>query len=141
MDIPSQLHRCGPTRLHDSRHRPMCSSEYNELVLQQVDSQRSIYSSIHKANHKSIDRPFHLTFHLSITFLIITVRRHVFVFRLFYTYLSPRIVTAVARPIMTYGSQLWAIDADGEGINQSAVQYLETVQNTCLRGIIGAYQT
>ncbi|KAF1982806.1 hypothetical protein K402DRAFT_319728, partial [Aulographum hederae CBS 113979] len=41
---------------------------------------------------------------------------------------------------MTYGSQLWAIDADGERINQSAIQCLETVQNTCLRRIIGAYK-
>ncbi|KAF1983307.1 hypothetical protein K402DRAFT_320367, partial [Aulographum hederae CBS 113979] len=40
---------------------------------------------------------------------------------------------------MTYGSQLWAIDADGERINQSVIQCLEIVQNTCLRRIIGAY--
>ncbi|KAF1986087.1 hypothetical protein K402DRAFT_98851 [Aulographum hederae CBS 113979] len=78
----------------------MCNSQYNELVLQQVDSQRSIYSSIHNSVHKSIDQPFHLTFHLSITLLIITVRRHVFVFRLFYTYLSPRIVTG-SKPLLT----------------------------------------
>ena len=53
---------------------------------------------------------------------------------------SKLIYSAVVRPIMTYGAQIWAVQTDGSMIPSSRIKQLGTVQNKCLRKIMGAYK-
>ncbi len=53
---------------------------------------------------------------------------------------SRLLYSAVARPIMTYGSQIWSINENGSPIAPSKTAELEKVQNKCLRRILGAYK-
>ena len=53
---------------------------------------------------------------------------------------SKLLYSAVVRPIMTYGVQIWAVQADGSMITPSRIKQLGTVQNKCLRKIMGAYK-
>lgn len=53
---------------------------------------------------------------------------------------SRLLYTAVVRPIMTYGSPVWSVKADGRGIKGTKTRALEEVQNKCLRRITGAYK-
>lgn len=52
---------------------------------------------------------------------------------------SRLLYTAVARPIMTYGSQVWTVSSKGEPIAQARIKALAVTQNKCLRKIMGAY--
>ena len=53
---------------------------------------------------------------------------------------SRLIYTAVARPAMTYGSQIWSINRTGNHIEPSKSAGLKAMQNRCLRKVIGAYK-
>jgi reverse transcriptase-like protein len=50
---------------------------------------------------------------------------------------SRLLYTAVVRPAMTYGSQVWGVRHDGE---PAAAKPIQKVQNQCLRRIAGAYK-
>ena len=50
---------------------------------------------------------------------------------------SRLIYTAVVRPVMTYGSQVWGVRHDGEPSKDKLIQL---VQNQCLRRIAGGYK-
>jgi hypothetical protein len=52
---------------------------------------------------------------------------------------SRLLYTAVARPIMTYGSQIWTVNDKGGPMAQARTQAMAITQNRCLRKIIGAY--
>ena len=53
---------------------------------------------------------------------------------------SRLLYTAVARPIMTYGSQIWAVNDKGGPVSQARINAMATTQNKCLRKIMGAYK-
>ena len=53
---------------------------------------------------------------------------------------SRLIYTAVVRPTMLYGAQVWALRDNGEPAASSLLQPLTAVQNRCLRRITGGYK-
>lgn len=53
---------------------------------------------------------------------------------------SKLLYTAVARPIMTYGSQIWAVAEDGHATPETRLSKIRTTQNKCLKRIMGAYK-
>ena len=53
---------------------------------------------------------------------------------------SKLLYSAVVRPIMTYGAQIWAVQADGSMITSSKTTQLKIIQNKCLRKIMGVYK-
>ena len=53
---------------------------------------------------------------------------------------SKLLYTAVARPAMTYGAQLWAVGTDGCVIPTARFKALQVLQNKCLRRTLGAYK-
>ena len=48
--------------------------------------------------------------------------------------------TAVVRPIMLYGSQIWGIGLNGKLLAKSSLVSLEKLQNQCLCRITGVYK-
>jgi hypothetical protein len=50
------------------------------------------------------------------------------------------IYTAVVRPVMMYGSQVWSAKSGDEIASQHKLQPLAVVQNKCIRRIMGAYK-
>ena len=53
---------------------------------------------------------------------------------------SRLIYTAVVRPTMLYGAQVWALRENGEPAASSLLQPLKAVQNKCLKRITGGYK-
>ena len=53
---------------------------------------------------------------------------------------SRLLYTAVARPIMTYGAQIWTVGEEGRLITGARTAALTVTQNKCIRKIMGAYQ-
>lgn len=53
---------------------------------------------------------------------------------------SRLLYTAVARPAMLYGSQLWGVREDGTPPAASLIRPLKCLQNQCLRKVMGAYK-
>ncbi|TQS37140.1 hypothetical protein Golomagni_02397 [Golovinomyces magnicellulatus] len=49
--------------------------------------------------------------------------------------------SAIVRPAMLYGSQVWSIQRDGQKIEKSVLAKLDKIQNQCLRKITGAYKS
>jgi hypothetical protein len=57
------------------------------------------------------------------------------------SFASARLIySAVVRPTMMYGAQVWGVRNDGEPATATLLQPLRTVQNKCLRNITGAYR-
>jgi hypothetical protein len=50
------------------------------------------------------------------------------------------VYSAVVRPTMLYGSQIWGIKGDGTVTNKGVLQPLKVIQNKCLRRVLGAYK-
>ena len=48
--------------------------------------------------------------------------------------------TAVVRPTMLYGSQIWGIELNGKPLAKSSLALLKRLQNQCLCRITGAYK-
>jgi len=53
---------------------------------------------------------------------------------------SRLVYTAVVRPVMLYGAQVWGVQDNGDTLKKSTLKPLKTVQNKCLRRIMGAYK-
>jgi hypothetical protein len=53
---------------------------------------------------------------------------------------SRLIYSAVVRPAMLYGSQVWGARDDGEPIAKSTLQPIQAIQNKCLRRVTGGYK-
>ena len=53
---------------------------------------------------------------------------------------SKLIYSAVVRPIITYGAQIWATQPDGSTITPTKITPIQKVQNKCLRKILGTYK-
>ena len=53
---------------------------------------------------------------------------------------SRLLYSAIARPAMLYGAQIWGLRDNGEPIAPSKLQPLKAIQNKCLRRIAGAYK-
>lgn len=53
---------------------------------------------------------------------------------------SRLLYTAVARPIMTYGAQIWTVGEEGSPISAARTTALKVVQNRCIRKVMGAYK-
>ncbi|TQS35012.1 hypothetical protein Golomagni_04582 [Golovinomyces magnicellulatus] len=53
---------------------------------------------------------------------------------------SRLLYTPVVRPIMTYGSQIWGNQKNGQQISKNLLGQLTKVQNNCLRKITGGYK-
>src|SRR5207302_10148299 len=57
------------------------------------------------------------------------------------SFASARLIySAVIRPTMLYGAQIWGVRNDGEPAAPTLLQPLRTLQNRCLRNITGAYR-
>jgi hypothetical protein len=57
------------------------------------------------------------------------------------SFASARLIySAVVRPTMMYGAQVWGVRNDGEPAAITLLQPLRAVQNKCLRNITGAYR-
>jgi hypothetical protein len=53
---------------------------------------------------------------------------------------SKLVFTAVVRPLMLYGAQIWGIQDTGEIAKKNTLHPLKVVQNKCLRRVMGAYK-
>jgi reverse transcriptase-like protein/retrotransposon-encoded endonuclease len=53
---------------------------------------------------------------------------------------SRLLYTAVVRPVMLYGAQVWSIGGDGKQLAANTLQPLVKLQNSCLRRITGGYK-
>ena len=53
---------------------------------------------------------------------------------------SRLLYSAVVRPIMTYGAQVWSVQTNGELIEATKSGKIGVVQNRCIRRVMGAYQ-
>jgi len=53
---------------------------------------------------------------------------------------SRLIYSAVVRPAMLYGVQVWGVQESGNITNKTALKPLKKIQNQCLRRVMGAYK-